>query len=222
MSRPATRPDVYGSPQQPQGIVVKPVIGLVGAIGAGKSAAAAAFARRGGSVIDADRLGHEVLELPVVKTALTARWGGRVLKPDGAVDRRSVAGIVFANPTERQALEAVVFPPITAAAQERITAAQTDPQVQFVVLDAPTLLEAGWGGMASRLVYVDAPRSVRLARVARRGWTDADLAAREAAQLTAEAKRRQCHAVLVNDGTTDQLQAGVDRLLAGWGIETTG
>lgn len=201
---------------------MKPVIGLVGTIGAGKSVAAAAFARRGGAVVDADKLGHAVLELPAVKVALTDRWGDRVLKPDGAVDRRTVAGIVFADPAERRALEAVVFPPITALARERIAAAQADPAVRFVVLDAPTLLEAGWGSLADRLVYVDAPRPVRLARVAARGWTDADLAAREAAQLPADDKRRRCDAGLMNDGTTDQLQAGVDRLLAGWGIATTG
>lgn len=201
---------------------MKPVIGLVGGVGAGKSAAAAAFARRGGAVIDADRLGHTVLELPVVKAALVERWGERVLKPDGAVDRRTVAGIVFADAAERRVLEAVVFPPITAAARERIAAAQADPAVRFVVLDAPTLLEAGWGELADRLVCVDAPRPVRLGRVARRGWTDADLTAREAAQLPAADKRARCDAVLVNDGTTDELQDRVDRLLAGWGLLPTG
>ena len=200
----------------------KPVIGLVGGIGAGKSAAATAFARRGGAVIDADRLGHAVLELPAVKTALVERWGERVLKPDGGVDRRTVAGIVFADPAERRALEAVVFPPITAAARERIAAARTDPGVRFVVLDAPTLLEAGWGELADRLVYVDAPRPVRLARVAGRGWSGADLAAREAAQMPAAEKRARCDAVLANDGTTDELQGRVDRLLAGWGLPATG
>lgn len=199
----------------------KPVIGLVGGIGAGKSAAAAAFARRGGAVIDADRLGHAVLQLPAVKAALLDRWGRRVLKPDGTVDRRTVGGIVFADPAERRALEAVVFPPITAAARERVAAAQADGAVRFVVLDAPTLLEAGWGGLADRLVYVAAPRPVRLARVAKRGWTDADLTAREAAQLPADVKRQRCDAVLVNDGTTDELQSHADALLRGWGLLTT-
>src|SRR5438477_8015865 len=88
----------------------KPVIGLVGGVGAGKSAAAAAMARRGGAVVDGDRLGHEALELPEVKRQLVARWGGRVLKPDGTANRRAIAGVVFADPAELKALEAVVFP----------------------------------------------------------------------------------------------------------------
>ncbi len=199
---------------------MKPVVGLVGGIGAGKSAAAAAFARRGGVVIDADRLGHAVLELPAVKAALVGRWGERVLKPDGTVDRRTVGGIVFADPAERRALEAIVFPPITAAARERIASAKADPAVRFVVLDAPTLLEAGWGELADRLVCVDAPLPVRLARVASRGWSDADLAAREAAQWPADRKRAAADAVLANDGTTAELQERADRLLAGWGLLT--
>ena len=201
---------------------MKPVVGLVGAIGAGKSAAATALARRGGAVIDADRLGHAVLDLPAVKASLVERWGERVLKSDGSVDRRVVAGIVFADPAERLALESLVFPPITALARERIAAARADPAARFVVLDAPTLLEAGWGELADRLVYVDAPRAERLRRVASRVWTDADLAAREAAQWPAGRKRAACDAVLMNDGTTDELEGRVDHLLAGWGLADGG
>jgi dephospho-CoA kinase len=197
---------------------VKPVIGLVGAIGAGKSVAAAAFAGLGGVVIDADRLGHAVLELAEVKSALVERWGERVLRPNGSVDRRAVAEIVFADPAERKALEVVVFPPITALAREQVAAAQADPSIRFVVLDAPTLLEAGWESLVDRLVYVDAPRPVRLARVRSRGWTAADLAAREAAQLPAAEKLARCDAVVVNDGSVDELQARIDHLLGGWGL----
>ena len=98
----------------------KAVIGLVGAIGAGKSTAARAFAARGGFVIDADALGHEALRQPHVVGALVARWGERVRGADGALDRRAIARIVFADPNERNALEAVVFPYITGRARALI------------------------------------------------------------------------------------------------------
>lgn len=194
------------------------MVGLVGTIGAGKSAAAAALARRGGAVIDADRLGHAVLDQTAVREVLVQRWGPKVQKADGGIDRRAVAGIVFADPAERLALERVVFPPITALARDQIAAARADPAVRFVVLDAPTLLEAGWDGLADRLVYVDAPPAERLRRVAARGWTAADLRAREAAQWPADRKRVMCHAELMNDGSTDELQSRVDRLLSTWGL----
>ena len=197
----------------------KPVIGLVGGIGAGKSAAAAAMARRGGRVVDGDRLGHQALELPDVKRQLVERWGKRVLKPNGAANRRAIAGIVFDDPAELKALEAMVFPHIGHRARDEIAEAQADPTIRFVVLDAAVMLEAGWAGACDRLVYVDASRDVRLARLAARsGWTSGEVAAREAAQLAPEAKRARADAVLLNDGTPGELQEQVDRLLGEWGL----
>ena len=194
------------------------MVGLVGGIGAGKSAAAAAFARRGGRVVDADALGHAALERPDVKRQLVAWWGPGVLKADGTANRRAIAGVVFADPAERRRLEGLVYPHIGARAAEAVRAAQADPAVRFVVLDAAVMLEAGWAGACDRVAFVDAPRAVRLARVAARGWTDADLAAREAAQLPLDEKKRRADAVVVNDGPPERLQARVDGLLAEWGL----
>ena len=58
----------------------KPVIGLVGAIGAGKSTAARAFAARGGHAIDADALGHEALRQPEIVAHLASLWGEYVCR----------------------------------------------------------------------------------------------------------------------------------------------
>ncbi|MEO2092375.1 MAG: dephospho-CoA kinase, partial [Gemmataceae bacterium] len=72
----------------------KPVLGLIGGIGAGKTAAGRCLAARGGFVIDCDALGHVALETPDVKRQLTERWGERILHPDGTANRRAVSGIV--------------------------------------------------------------------------------------------------------------------------------
>ena len=197
----------------------KPVIGLVGGIGAGKSLAAAALAARGGAVIDADRIGHEVLQLPEVVDRLAARWGPRVLRPDGTPDRRAIAAVVFADPAERAALEAIVFPEIERRARAAVAAARADPAVRFVVLDAAVMLEAGWHGVCDKLIYVDAPRDLRLRRLAARsGWVAWDLTAREAAQMPAAEKIARADAVVVNAGTPDDLRARLDDLLSGWGL----
>lgn len=197
----------------------KPVVGLVGAIGAGKSAAARCFAARGAAVVDADALGHAALRQPVIVAALVERWGPRVLRDDGTLDRREIGRIVFADPTERAALEAAVFPDITGRAREEISAAQTNPAVAFVVLDAAVLLEAGWGDLVDALVYVDAPPDVRLARVAARsGWDAAELAAREAAQLPADAKKARADAVLLNDAGPEELRARAGAVLVALGL----
>jgi dephospho-CoA kinase len=197
----------------------KPTIGLIGAIGAGKTAAAAALAARGGRVVNADALGHEALEEQEIRARLIDRWGPRVLKPDGHSDRRALAAIVFADPHERQALEAIVFPYIGRRAIAEVLAGQAEPAARFVVLDAAVMLEAGWNNACDRVVYIDAPREIRLARLAARsGWTDADLAAREAAQWPAQRKKQLADAVIVNDAGVRELQEKIDQLLGSWGI----
>jgi len=197
----------------------KPVLGLIGAIGAGKTTAAAAFALRGGFVVDCDKLGHLALDLPNVRQQLVIRWGERVLIPADGVNRRVIAGIVFGEPTERRALEAIVFPIIGDMTRTEMTKAQADPNARFILLDAATLLEADWGKMCDKIVYIDAPRDVRLQRLAARsGWTSADLAAREAAQLPAAEKQRHAHAIITNADSPDCLQLEVDRVLQKWDL----
>jgi len=199
-------------------VTTKPVLGLIGGIGAGKSAAAAGLAALGAGVIDCDKLGHAVLETPPVVRQLTARWGGEILRSDGGIDRRAVAGIVFADPAERLALEAILFPAIGARAAEAVVAARSDPAVRFAVLDAAVLLEAGWHDACTRIVYIDAPRDVRLHRLhARGGWTDADLTAREAAQWPAGRKKAAADAVVENVGSIADLYARLGSLVTGWG-----
>lgn len=197
----------------------KPVIGLIGGIGAGKSAAAAAMARRGATVIDADRIGHEALEQPDVKAELVRMWGPNVLKSDGTANRRTIAGIVFPNPTELKRLEALVFPHIGRRVEGEIAAADADPKARFVALDAAVMLEAGWSERCDRIVYVDAPREVRLARLAvRSGWSSAEVAAREASQMSEDEKKARSDAVIRNGGAPEQLQERVDDLLRTWDL----
>ena len=177
----------------------------------------------GAAVIDADRIGHQVLELPEVLTSLVKRWGPRVLRADGSPNRREIGGIVFPDPAERRALEAVVFPHIRQRVTEAIATAQANPEVRFIVLDAAVMLEAGWNSVCDRIVYVDAPRDVRLTRLAARsGWNPNEVAAREASQMPPDKKLARADVVLMNDGSPDQLQTDVNALLNRWGLVPTG
>ena len=193
----------------------KPVIGLIGAIGAGKSTASKCFAVRGGHVIDADALGHEALRQPEIVAALVEKWGEGIRREDGTLDRSAIGRIVFADRTQRNALEATVFPYIGERTRLEIASAQANPDVAFVVLDAAVLLEAEWGDLVDSLVYVDAPREMRLARLATRsGWDEAELTRRESAQWPVDAKMTRANAVVVNDAGSAELQERVDRVLA--------
>ncbi len=200
--------------------MAKPVVGLLGGIGSGKSQVADALARRGGGrVIAADDLAHEALRQPEIRDRVVARWGAHLLDEGGAVRRRSLADIVFGDPAELRALEALVHPWIKRRIREEVDRAQADPAVRLVVLDAAIMLEAGWGEACDRLVFVEAPRELRLSRLARkRGWSEAEVAAREAAQMPLTEKAVRADHTLDNSGSLGQVNRQVDDLLRQWGL----
>jgi dephospho-CoA kinase len=160
----------------------KPVIGLIGGIGSGKSQVAAAFARHGARIIAGDQLAHAALRDADIRARVAARWGEGVLDAEGAIDRPRLAAIVFADPAELKALEAITHPWIRQRIRAEMEAARTDPRVPLIVLDAAIMLEAGWSEVCNRLIYIEAPREVRLQRVARqRGWAAKEVEVREQA-----------------------------------------
>jgi len=190
-----------------------PVIGLTGTVGAGKSAVAAKLGARGAVVIDADAVGHETLRRPEVAAQVEARFGTGVLDAEGAVDRRALGRVVFADPSARRDLETLVHPPMFEAFERAIADAERG-DAPFVVLDAAILLETGWDRACDLVVFVDAPRPLRLERVGTsRGWTDEQLRARESAQWPGERKKSRADYVLLNDGSSTALDEAVDRLV---------
>ncbi|WP_165075703.1 dephospho-CoA kinase [Paludisphaera rhizosphaerae] len=192
-----------------------PVIGLTGAVGGGKSAAAALLRERGAVVIDADAVGHEVLRRPEIAQRLADRFGSGILTADQTVDRRALGRIVFADPAGRRDLEAVVHPPMFEEFQRIVAESERCGEGPMIVLDAAILLESGWDHACDLVVFVDAPKEVRLDRVRRsRGWSAEELDAREAAQWPVERKKARADRVLVNDDDLAKLTLSVDRLIA--------
>jgi len=198
----------------------KPVIGLIGGIGSGKSRVAAEFVRRGAVIIAGDQLGHDALLQSAVKEQVAERWGEGVFDDRGEIDRRKVARLVFADGDELRALEAMTFPWIERGIEQGVRQAREDPGVALVVLDAAVLLEAGWNRYCDRLVYVHAPRAQRLARVAaQRGWTAKEVDARASAQMTLTEKVSRADDVIDNSRSPAETARQVDDLLRRWGAD---
>jgi dephospho-CoA kinase len=195
------------------------VVGLLGGIGSGKSQVAAEFARHGARVVSGDGLAHQALRQPRVKEQVVRRWGPGMLDEKGEVRRRELGAVVFADPAQRQALEEMVHPWIKERIRAEVEAARRDPRVALVVLDAAIMLEAGWDGACDRLVYVEAPREVRLRRVAeQRGWTAREVEAREGAQMPLTDKAARADHVLDNSASLEHLGCQVLALLRQWGL----
>lgn len=189
------------------------VIGVAGGIGAGKSAVAAALADLGCIVIDSDKEARALLTRDDVKRELVSWWGPSVLDERGEVDRSAVARIVFSDEAQRRRLEGLTHPMLRTN-RERVKALARERGAPAVVLDAPLLFEAGLDAECDAVIFVDAPREVRLDRVvASRGWDEAELDRREKSQWPLEDKRSRSDYVVRNDRGTASLREAVARIL---------
>jgi dephospho-CoA kinase len=187
-------------------------IGLCGGIGAGKSAVAQAFARLGCAVWDADGEARAMLATDEIRQTLTTWWGDAILNPQGMVDRRAVARIVFSDPDERLRLEALIHPRL-ARRRERAMAHARERGVAAFVIDAPLLFEANLDPLCDVIVYVDASFRTRLDRVRRyRQWDASELRSREKSQLPLDDKRARSQYMVQNNGDVADVEDQVEAL----------
>jgi len=185
------------------------ILGLVGGIASGKSVVANVLRDMGAMVLDADQAGHFVLRDPKVIAELRTRWGDTILDSSGQISRRAVAKIVFAqgNEAERKFLEQLTHPRIETLLKQELEAIRNGPDPPPVlVIDAALLFEAGWDKLCDKILFVDAPRDIRLERAVARGWSTEQFAAREAAQLPPEEKRARSHIVIRNVRTLENIR----------------
>jgi dephospho-CoA kinase len=193
----------------------KPIIGIIGGIGAGKSRVAAEFERQGCLVVDSDRLNHEILRRPEVLATLRDWWGEAVVAPDGGPDRRRIAKIVFADAGEKTRLESLVYPLIAQRRAAMIQAVEEESAVKAIVIDSPLLLESHLDRECDTIVFVNAGESQRLTRLRReRGWTAEEVRRREGWQLPLDEKRSRAAFVVENDGPAEKLRPQVADILA--------
>ena len=185
-----------------------PLVGLTGAIAAGKSEALAALARLGAATISADSVVHALLREPDVRQALRERFGDSVA-PDGDVDRARLAAVVFADEEALAWLEALLHPRVG----ERIAAwhAGLADDVPLAVAEVPLLFETGMEAAFDATVCVVASEEARRERAARRGT--GLLEGRAGRQLPQEEKARRATFVVENDGDLAELERRLAELL---------
>lgn len=183
-------------------------IGLTGGVGSGKSTVAALFAQHGALVIDADAVAREIVEpgTPALAEIVEA-FGPTVLAADGTLDRPTLAGIVFADPAARAALNAITHPRIGARTAEIMAGAAPG---QVIVHDVPLLVENGLAPAYDLVVVVAADEDLRLARLLARGMSNDDARRRMAAQASDAERQAVADVVIANNGDLASLAAQVD------------
>jgi len=196
---------------------LRPVIGLLGGIGSGKSFVAAQFAELGCKVVDADRIGHELLREPAIRQAVRERFGDGVCTPTGEVDRRRLGERVFAHRENLEALEAILDPELWPRVRQAVEEARrTD--VPAVVLDAALILEKGLDKLCSVMVYIESPEEVRRVRAAgARGWDPSEVIRRETLQVSLKVKQERADYIVDNrtspEHTFEQIRTILSRIV---------
>ena len=182
-------------------------IGLTGGIACGKSTVGRMLEELGAYRIDADELAHRVLRAREVARRVARRWP-RVATPTGGIDRRRLGEIVFADPGERRALEAIVHPPVRELLCRELAAARGT----VVVAEVPLLFEAGLEGWFDRIWAVTATPEQQLARLTAQGLSLDQAHRRLAAGLPPTQKARRAHRIIDNSGSLEQTRSQVERL----------
>ena len=147
----------------------KPIIGILGGVGSGKSTVAAEFAKLGCKIIDADRIAHELLERKDVREKVVSVFGEGILDSAGKIDHKKLGDMVFADGDRLSALNKIIHPLVLGRAEQLIERYSRENQVKAIVLDMPLLVEVGWAERCDKLIFVDCRRQLRVDRAKKIG-----------------------------------------------------
>ena len=183
------------------------LIGLTGGIASGKSTVLQHLRQAGYSVIDADKLGHKVLEQDnpgynkVVKC-----FGNEILNPDGSVNRTALGRIVFVDAEKLKQLNEISHPIIAEMIQKEFEESVSDSNGGIVFLEAALLIEANWYKVCGHIWVVSLDHTVALRRLKERdNLSETEAKLRVGAQLDQEERLAYADVVLQNEGTQEEL-----------------
>jgi dephospho-CoA kinase len=188
-------------------------VALTGGIATGKSYVLDQFRRRGVPCLDADELAHGVTSAGTEATqAIAARFGGEVLAADGAVDRKKMGPIVFADAAARHDLEAIVHPAVYRAVAAGLRGLELVGGAPLALVDVPLLYETGHAPDFDRVIATVCPPDLQIARLVERGMSQLEAHQRLAAQMSAAEKASRADFVIRTDGSFAETNRQVDEI----------
>ncbi len=189
------------------------IVGLTGGIGSGKSAVADLFATQGVAVVDTDAIAHSLTGSGgAAMPAIRSEFGDHVASADGAMDRAAMRGIVFADPSARKRLEAILHPMIRAESERQVAAGAA--HAPYVILMVPLLVESGdYRKRVDRIAVVDCAEATQISRVmSRNNLPRVDVERILAAQASRAERLAAADDVIDNDGELAALPPRIERL----------
>jgi len=197
----------------------RPIIGISGGIGSGKSHIARLFGELGCAVIDSDAQVKAAYSDPSVLAKLREWWGDSAVTAEGLPNRKAIAQKVFSDESERKRLEGLLHPLVAQLRDKEMEALAKNSSIVAFIWDTPLLFEAGLSGKCDALLFVNTPLEIRQQRVAQtRGWSPQELSRRENLQWPLDRKRQISDYVIQNTADAgdarDQVRDVLSRILA--------
>jgi dephospho-CoA kinase len=186
-------------------------VALTGGIATGKTYVLDRFGAHGAACLDTDRLAHGVMAAGTeASRAIATRFGADVLDANGAVDRRKLARIVFADDEARRDLEAIVHPGVWRAVEAALRGLERAGGTDVAIVEVPLLHETGRATAFDRVIATVCPPDLQLARLMARGLAEPDARARLAAQMPAAEKGRRADFLIDTGGSLAETDRQVD------------
>ena len=188
-------------------------VGLTGGIATGKSYVLEQFRKRGVPCLDADALAHGVTSAGTEATqAIAARFGADVLAADGAVDRKRLAPVVFADAAARRDLVVIVHPAVYRAIAAGLRAFELIGGAALALVDVPLLYETGYASEFDRVIATACLPDLQIVRLVGRGMSEPEAHQRLAAQMPAVEKASRADFVIRTDGSFEDTDRQVEQV----------
>lgn len=184
------------------------LVGLTGGIGCGKSTVLKYFSRLNWKTLDADTICHTLYEKKTeMFSAIHKRWGKRIIRKDGTVNRKKVSEIVFNDKDELIWLNSLLHPKVLETAKKAALESKED-----VIFDVPLLFEADWKNEFDATIAVWTSKKIQRKRLLKRGWSSAEINRRINSQMPAEEKLEKADFGLVNNSSHSLLFEQCEKL----------
>jgi len=187
----------------------KTVIGLTGSFGTGKTTVAGIFRSLGATIIDADILAKQAIK-PGSRAyrSVIQEFGKGVLRKDGIVNRKKLAGIVFSSRNKLTKLTSFIHPVVIQQIKKRVKRAQKG----IIVIDVPLLIESGLEKIVDKIVVVKTSRATQIKRCVKKGFSESDVKMRIRHQLALAKKIQRADFVIDNNGSKTDTGKKVKKL----------
>lgn len=183
--------------------------GLTGGAGSGKSTAAGYFRQLGARVIDADRIGHDLLKKSSPCHRQVIKAFGPSIVTGGRIDRKKLGKIVFGSKRELGRLNRIVHPYILTNIKNKIEKIKNGGFRGLVIIDAALIVPWGLQKKLDLLMVVDSPVKARLERLTAKGISPAQARRMMASQLPVSKLKREADIIVANDGSLSGLKKKV-------------